>query len=111
MGAPLRGELVELGFPACLGLFPYGLEKLLIFEAVKSRIERSLLYLQSLAGHLLNSLCDRIPVNGAKRNNPHDEQIQGTLREVEFVCAVHTCYFYIYISMCRRSRHLKYRVL
>jgi len=53
-------------------------------------------------------LCDGIAVNGAKRNNPHDEEIEGSLRRIKFVCGVHTCYFYIYISMCRRSRHLKY---
>src|ERR1019366_10475889 len=85
MCAPVGSELVELGFPAGFGLFPCGLEQLFIFETVKSRIERSLLNLQSLAGHLLNSLCNRISVNGAKRNNPHDEQIEGSLREIKFI--------------------------
>jgi hypothetical protein len=63
---------------------------------MKGRIERSLLHLQSLAGHLLNFLCDRIAVNGAERNNPHDEEIEGTLREVELACGAHTYDFYIY---------------
>src|SRR6202008_1508112 len=105
MGAPLDSEFVELGLTTRFGLFPCSLEKLLVFEAVKCRVERSLLHLQSLAGHLLNSLCERIAVNGPKRNNPHDEEIEGALREVEFVFGVHTCFFYIYIAMCRRSRH------
>src|ERR1700722_8505720 len=42
----------------------------------------------------------------AMRNNPHDQEIEGTLREIEFVCGTHTCNFYIYTRTCRRSRYL-----
>src|ERR1700679_409005 len=110
MGAARGGELVELGFAASLGRLPCGFEQLLVFEAVKGRIERSLLHLQNLAGHLLNSLGDRIAVNGAKRNHPHDEEVEGSLREINSVCGLHayTFYLYLYISMCRRSRYLEY---
>jgi hypothetical protein len=35
-------------------------------------------------------------VNGAKRDDPHDEEIEGTLREIEFICGRHAYGFYIY---------------
>jgi hypothetical protein len=62
---------------------------------MESGIERALLDLQSLAGHLLNPLCDGITVNGAQRNNPHDEEIERTLREIESVFRLHAFGFYI----------------
>jgi hypothetical protein len=46
---------------------------------------------------LLNPLGDGITVNGAKRNHPHDEEIEGTLREIESVFSLHAYGFYIYI--------------
>jgi len=35
-------------------------------------------------------------MDGAKRNNPHDEKIERTLRKITSVCGVHTYGFYIY---------------
>src|SRR3979411_2246203 len=87
----------ELGFTACLGQFPVRSQQLFVFEAMKSGIKRSLLDLQGLARHLLNPLGDGITVNGAKRNHPHDEEIEGTLREIESVFSLHAYGFYIYI--------------
>jgi hypothetical protein len=63
---------------------------------MERRIKRSLLDLQGLARHLLNPLRKGIAVNGTKRNNPHDEEIEGTLREIESVFGLHTYRFYIY---------------
>jgi hypothetical protein len=53
--------------------------------------------LQGLARHLLNPLRDGVTVNGAKRNNPHDQEIESTLREIESVFSLHAYCFYIYI--------------
>src|ERR1700679_1839164 len=112
MGAARGGELVELGFAARLGRLPCGFEQLLVFEAVKRGIERSLLDLQGLAGHLLNSLGDGVAVNGAERDHPHDEEVEGSLREIESVCGFHayTFYLYLYTPTCRRSRYSEYGV-
>jgi hypothetical protein len=51
------------------------------------------------------SLRDGIAVNGAKRDDPHDEEIERTLREIKVVFSLHTFGFYIYIQTCRRSRY------
>ena len=45
----------------------------------------------------MNSLRKGIAVNGTKRNNPHDEEVESTLREIESVYSLHTYGFYIYI--------------
>jgi hypothetical protein len=47
-------------------------------------------------------------VNRAKRNHPHDEQIEGSLGKIKFACGLHAYAFYIYSSTCRRSRYQKY---
>jgi hypothetical protein len=106
MGTPFGGELIELGFPARLRRPPGSGEKLFVFEAMECGIERPLLDLQCLARHLLDSLRDGISVNGAKRNNPHDEEIEGALGEIESAFSLHAYNFYIYTRTCRRSRHL-----
>ncbi len=66
------------------------------FETMERRIKRSLLYLQCLARHLLDPLRDGVAVNWAKRNDPHDEQIEGTLGEVKPVFSLHAYSFYIH---------------
>src|ERR1700761_7382455 len=103
--APGR-ELIELRVTACLRRLPVGDEQFFVFEAMESGVKRSLLDLQGIARHLLNPLRDGIAVNGAKRNYPHDEEIEGTLREIEFVFRLHAYGFYIYALTCRRSRCL-----
>jgi hypothetical protein len=35
-------------------------------------------------------------MNGAKRDNPHSEEIERALREIESVFSLHTLCFYIY---------------
>src|SRR5580704_4024588 len=99
MGSPLGGELIELGFPASLRRLPVRGEKLLVLKPMKSGIERSLLDLQSLPRHLLNPLRDGVAMNGAKRNHPHDEEIEGSLRKIDSVFSLHTCGFYIYTGL------------
>ena len=84
MRPAFSGQFVELGFTACLGRLPVGGQQLFVFEAVESGIKGSLLDLQGLARHLLNPLRDGVTVNGAKRNHPHDEEIECALREIEF---------------------------
>jgi hypothetical protein len=95
MGSAPGGKLVKLGFPAGLSWLPFGRKELFVLEAMKRGVERSLLDLQSLAGHLLNPLCDGITMNGAKRDDPHDEEIECTLREIESIFGFHTYAFYI----------------
>src|SRR5258708_515638 len=64
-----------------------------------SGIKRYLLDLKGLTGHLLNSLGDGIAVDRCKRNDPHDEEIEGTLREIKAVFSHHdTCHFYRYVE-------------
>src|SRR5215471_5512610 len=90
-------KLIELRFSSGLGLLPPGGQKLLVFEAMKCGIKRSLLDLKGLAGHLLDSLSDGVAMNGAKSDDPQDEKIEGALREIEAVVSLHhTCAFYIY---------------
>jgi hypothetical protein len=82
MRSAFGGELIELGFTACLRRLPVGGEQFFVFEAMESGIKRPLLDLQGLARHLLNSLRNGIAVNGTERNNPHDEEVESTLREI-----------------------------
>jgi hypothetical protein len=63
---------------------------------VQRGIQRALLHLQGFARHLLNSLRDGIAVNRAKRHNPHDEEIESSLREIKSVRSLHTYGFYMY---------------
>ncbi len=58
-------------------------------------IERSLLNLQPLAGHLLNSLCDGTAMNRAECKDPHDEEIERALGKIESVFSFHTFTFYL----------------
>src|SRR5262249_17448294 len=51
-------------------------------------------------------LRDGVAVDRTKRNNPHDEEIEGTLWEIELVFSLHAYAFYIYLQTCRRSRHI-----
>src|SRR5258708_3097873 len=107
MRSAFGGQFVKLGFTACLGRLPVGGQQLFVFEAMKSGIKVSLLDLQGFARHLLNPLRDRVAVNGAKRNYPHDEEIEGALRKSKlFIRLLHACCFYIYTRTCRRSRRL-----
>src|SRR5215813_10589910 len=97
MSPALGCEFIELGFAAGLGQLPFGGQKLLVFETMKCGIKRSLLNLKGLTGYLLDSLSDGIAVNGAKSDDPQDEKIESTLREIEAVFSLHyTCAFYIY---------------
>jgi hypothetical protein len=110
MRPPLGGEFVKLGFTSGLRRLPSGGKQPYVFETVESGIERVLLDPQSLAGHLLKSLCDGITVNAAKRNKPDDEEIERTPREIESVFSLDPFGFYIYASTCRRSRYIEYGV-
>ena len=75
---------------------------------MESGIERSLLNLKGLARHLLNSLGDGIAVNGAKGDDPHDEEVERALRKIELAFSLlHTFGFYIYSLSCRRSRYFE----
>jgi hypothetical protein len=83
-------------------------EQLFIFEAMERGIEGSLLDLECVARDLMDSLRDGIAVNGSKRNDPHDEKVERTLRKVKPVlCFLHTLTFYIYTARCRRSKCIR----
>jgi hypothetical protein len=84
MRPAFSGQFVQLGFTACLGRLPGGGRQLFVFEAADSGLKGPLLDLQGLARHLLSPLRDGVTVNGAKRNHPHDEEIECALREIEF---------------------------
>src|SRR5580693_5307131 len=108
MSSSLGSELVELGFPASLGGLPARAEQLFIFEAMERGIEGSLLDLECVARDLLDSLRDGVAVNGSKRNDPHDEEVECALREVKpVVYFLHAYGFYLYIPRCRRSRYIR----
>jgi hypothetical protein len=65
--------------------------------------------LLGVARDLLDSLRDGIAVNASKRNDPHNEEIERTLRKVELVvCFLHAYGFYIYNASCRRSRYIRH---
>jgi hypothetical protein len=67
--APLRGEAIILCFTASVGLLPVSSEEALIFQAMQRRIERPLLHPQYVARDLLDTLRDRVAVNGTERDN------------------------------------------
>jgi hypothetical protein len=47
-------------------------------------------------------------VNGSKRNDPHDEEVERALRKIKpVVCFLHAYDFYIYNARCRRSRYIR----
>ena len=53
-----------------------------MFELVQSGVERSIAYLQYVAGNLLQSLADGPAVKRLKGKNLKDQQIKGALNEI-----------------------------
>src|SRR5579859_5536986 len=90
------GELIELCFAAGFRGSPIGSKKLLEFEAVQRGVERPLLHLQSLPGHLLNSLGNRVTMNRPQRNHAENQEIESALREVNLLFHLHAYAFYLY---------------
>jgi hypothetical protein len=101
LGLELRSTLCGQPIKFCLASrparAPFGDEKLLVFEPMEGRIERSLLNLQSFFRDLLNALRNRIAVDWPERNDAKDQEVQRTLGEIEFGWSRHAYDFYIYM--------------
>jgi len=102
--AALCAQPVKLCVAASLGRTPFGDQKTLVFQAMKCGVQRALLDLQRIFRDHLDALRNRISVNRSERDDTKNEQVQRSLGKVEFGWSRHTCFFYIYTTMCRRER-------
>src|SRR5271163_2116019 len=71
------GEFVELGAAIILGGAPTRLQQPLAYQAKQTRIERALLDQQGVAGDLPNAQQNAISVQGAERDRPQNQKIEG----------------------------------
>src|ERR1700735_4643500 len=102
--AALCAQPVKLCVTASLGRTPFGDQKTLVFQAMKCGVQRALLDLQRIFRDHLDALRNRISVNRSERDDTKNEQVQRSLGKVKFGWSRHTCFFYIYTTMCRRER-------
>src|SRR5437016_3390580 len=82
--AALAGERVKLRFPAGRGVFPLGLQPVLLLETVKGGIEGTLRDLKKIPGNLLDALGDGVAVNGSGGDDLKDEHVESSLEELHF---------------------------
>src|SRR5206468_3371997 len=82
MCPPGAAERVDLRATPRVALGPARLDPSLLLEPMQRRIQRSLLHLQHLARHLLDTLGYRPPVRGLERQCLENQKIQGSLDEV-----------------------------
>jgi len=81
-------ERVEPGAAVGLGIFPFGAEPALFFEAMESRIERAVFNLENVERVGADGLADAVAVLGAPLESAQDEEVEGALQDVEFVHVV-----------------------
>ncbi len=84
LSSALRRQPIKLCVAARLGRTPFGDQKILVFQAMESGIQRALLDLQRLFRDHLDALRNRIAVNRPERHDSKNEQVQCALRKVEF---------------------------
>ena len=78
----LARQGIELRAPAKVGFFPVGGDPSLVLEAMESRVERTLLNREHLAGQFLNAFRDRPAVQRIARDGLEDEEVEGSLQEI-----------------------------
>jgi hypothetical protein len=90
------GERIEAGLASSVGRGPFSCEPAALFEAMERGIERALLDLQDVAGHLLQALRDGVAVDRAEGDDFQDEDVERALEQVGFGgVARHAKTFYI----------------
>ena len=63
---------------------------------MEGRVERALRDLDYIAGDLLQTLSDRIAMDGTQGDDFQDQQVEGALREIGFGGAIgYTSFFYM----------------
>src|SRR5580698_3797054 len=105
LSAALCRQPVKLCLTPRLSRTPISGQKILVFQAVKSRIKRALLDLQRFFRNHLNVLRNCVTVNRPERYDTKNEQVQRALGKFEFGWSSHACYFYIYTRTCRSARY------
>jgi len=81
------GEGVELGAAVVFRLSPLRLNEALMLHAVESDVERSLRDFETSAGDLLDAEQDSVAVECAKGDGLEDEDLEGSLKEIDFFAA------------------------
>ena len=76
------GERIIFRAAIVLRFAPFGLNPCLLFEAMQSGIERTLIDLEDVFGNMANALSDGPAVHGLKRNGLEDEQVESALHKV-----------------------------
>ena len=79
--APRRCERIELGAAIVVRLAPLRLDPSVLLKAVQSGIQRSLIYLEHVLGHLPDALGDAPAVHGFKSKGLEDQEVQGAWTE------------------------------
>src|SRR5262245_48348884 len=84
--APCARQTIELRVASCLRGFPLRLQPSASLEAVKSRIERSLLDLQDIFRDLLQPLRNGVAVERRERHHLQDQHVERALEKIGFRC-------------------------
>ena len=82
--AALARERVKLRFPAGGGVFPLGLEPVLLLKTVQGGIEGTLRDLKEIPGNLLDALGDGVAVKGSGSDDLEDQHVESSLEELHF---------------------------
>lgn len=83
LSAARRGETVEPRAAIVRRCAPLGRYPAFLEQTLESRIKRTMLDFEGLAGGLLDELGDAVPVHGAPTQGTKDNQIEGSLHDLQ----------------------------
>src|SRR5215471_14159940 len=96
-------ERIEARVAAGVGRRPRRAKPAALLETMQRRVERSLLYLHDVAGHLLQPPRDGVAVDRTERDDFQDQHVERALQDVGFRGVGHHTKT-LYTSICRTSR-------
>jgi len=80
-----RGKPVILRLPIVFRLAPFASDPALVFQAIRRRIQRALLNLQTIFRNLLDAQQNAVAVQWAEGNGLEDQHVERTLQNVQLV--------------------------
>jgi hypothetical protein len=82
-------EPVILGPLSLIRQLPFGRDPALRLESMKCRIQRTRFNLQHVQRRTANLLADGMTMKGTEEEDPKNEKVQGSLKEINAVAASH----------------------
>src|ERR1700686_1163113 len=80
---PGGGQTIVSSFAVVLRRAPFACDPTLMLQTIERRVERALLNLEALLGHLLDAQQDAIAMQRAEGNGFEDQHIESALQKVE----------------------------